>query len=245
MLDAVPAPAQATPSDLPAVLAEVEVGPIDVAGMMEPDSLTLALRLNDSVALTWLAEAKKLRLAAVEAERIRLEAEKSILVDIIKNNAKIIEKLEEEMAMGGLILEDSDDDLAALASPEDGGTSRGVIMTVASLPPIFPPRCLSVSPTLPFDDAAIILVGTVFSMVPPPTPPSPPPMLPGPDPHPSSTGGRNGGRSGLRTFTPLIPGKGENLRYLVHSACIQLNVAPATAYRTSRRIGSCLEGRAK
>ena len=48
------------------------------------------------------AEEKKSRLAAGEVERIQLEAEKSALEEIVRDNAEIIEKLEEEMARCGL-----------------------------------------------------------------------------------------------------------------------------------------------
>ncbi len=123
----------------------------------------------------------------------------------------------------------------------DNGTLGGVTIAVALLPPFpLPRRGSGAEPPSLFDkDAAIILAGSVLSIVLPPSMPRPPAQ------RPSSSGGRNGGRSGLHTFTPLIPGRGGNLRYFVHSACIQLRAAPATAYCTRRRIGSLLEGKAK
>jgi hypothetical protein len=85
---------------------------IDEVRQQIQDMQPLARRHKNTLAFV---ERKKSRLIVVDVEMTRLEAEKSILVDIIKNNARIIEKLEEEMATSGLILEDSDDDLAALA----------------------------------------------------------------------------------------------------------------------------------
>jgi hypothetical protein len=125
--------------------------------------------------------------------------------------------------------------------PPDNSTSQGVTIAVALLPLFLLLRQGSGAELpSPFDDnAAIILAGFVLSIILPPLTPSLPAQCP------SSSGGRNGGMSVLRTFTPLIPGRGENLRYFVHSACIQLRATPATAYCTRRRIGSCLEGRVK